>query len=107
MQQQGTPYGEPWRNPFGGAWANPMLAQGGAQPMPIMPPMAPWGFNPWMAAPAAPAAPAKTDDKKDDDYWKVPEVAGWIVPNSPDALTPWGVNIADGIPVLAAPAQRM
>ena len=55
------------------------------------------------------------DDKKDDDdsgdddasdYWQVPKVEGWIVPNTPDALTPWGVNIADGIPVLSAPSKR-
>ena len=37
----------------------------------------------------------------------MPDVAGWIVPNNPDALTPWGVNIADAIPVMNAPEKRM
>ncbi len=53
----------------------------------------------------------KDKDEKDEtdpaDYWQVPEVKGWIVPNTPDALTPWGVNIADGIPVLAAPSKKL
>ena len=47
-----------------------------------------------------------SDEKDPADYWQVPEVKGWIVPNTPDALTPWGVNIADAIPVLSAPEDK-
>ena len=121
-----TPHSGPWNN-FGsgngnvpmGALGNPWaesypgplgaFANGGFGPYGFG--GSPWGFNPWAAAAAGAGAGGDKggDDSKDDsgdDYWSVPNVAGWIVPNNPDALTPWGVNIADAIPVMSSPGSR-
>ena len=92
----GNPWAESYPGPLG-AWANGF---GG------------YGFNPWMMAGAQqntqqPADASKDASKDASDYWKVPDVAGWIVPNNPDALTPWGVNIADAIPVMNAPKRQL
>ena len=93
----GNPWAEAYPGPLG-AWANGYGS--------------PYGFNPWMAAAFGGNNGGSSDDEKKDDsgdasdYWSVPSVAGWIVPNNPDALTPWGVNIADAIPVMTAPERR-
>ena len=90
----GNPWAESYPGPLG-AWANGFN-------------MGPYGFNPWMMAGAQQNTGDQSSDSSKDasDYWKVPDVAGWIVPNNPDALTPWGVNIADAIPVMNAPEKR-
>ena len=61
----------------------------------------------WQMMQAMQGSGGSGDSKDEDpsDYWNVPEIAGWIVPNNPDALTPWGVNMADAIPVLSAPSR--
>ena len=91
----GNPWAEAYPGPLG-AWANGF-------------PTGPYGFNPWMMnGGGSNSGDKKQEEAKDpSDYWKVPDVAGWIVPNNPDALTPWGVNIADAIPVMNAPEKRM
>ena len=78
-------------------------------PRPYGPPggFGPFGFGPYGGwNPFDQNNDGKRDSTDDNDYWSVPKVEGWIVPNSPDALTPWGVNIADAIPVLSAPEDK-
>ena len=89
----GNPWAEAYPGPLG-AWANGYGS--------------PFGFNPWMTAAIGGNNGGSSDSEGESgsDYWSVPSVAGWIVPNNPDALTPWGVNIADAIPVMTAPERR-
>ena len=114
-----TPHSGPWNN-FGSANGGPPLGALGNPWAEAFPgPLGAWangygspyGFNPWLTAQQGNSNNDGDKDKKDDsgdasDYWSVPSVAGWIVPNNPDALTPWGVNIADAIPVMTAPERR-
>ena len=58
-------------------------------------------YNPWQMGDQD-----DSDNTIDEDYWKVPKVEGWIVHNDPETLTPWGVNMADALPVLSTDARR-